>query len=166
MKEITALDFIHSPFSLIGNEWMLISAKQGNRTNSMTASWGGLGVMWNKNVVYTVIRDSRFTKQLIDHTDTFSISFFDHEEYQKMYQYMGAVSGRDEDKISKSGLSLLYDGETPYFGEAEYTMFCRKLCCSPIRPESFAVESIGPSFYGDKDYHNLYIGEILKIMSK
>ncbi len=165
MKEITAAEFIHSPFSLIGNEWMLVSAKQEGRTNSMTASWGGLGVMWNKNVVFTVIRDSRFTKQFVDYADTFSISFFDHEKHQKMFQYMGSTSGREEDKIMKSGLSLLLDGETPYFEEAACTMICRKMCCSPIKPEDFLIESIDQSFYQDKDYHNLYIGEILKIMS-
>ncbi|MDR1701111.1 MAG: flavin reductase [Lachnoclostridium sp.] len=165
LKEITAEEFPCSPFPLIGNEWMLISAEKDNKVNSMTASWGGLGVMWNKNVAYIVIRNSRFTKQFVDASEMFSLTFFDHDKYLKMYQYMGSVSGRDEDKIVTSGLTLSYNEKVPYFTEASLVMICRKLCCQPISPDSFSVDSIQTSFYEDRDYHNLYIGEIVKFLS-
>ncbi len=56
-------DFDQSVFRLIGKEWMLVTAKnQEGKVNTMTASWGGLGVMWGKNVAVTVLRPQRYTK--------------------------------------------------------------------------------------------------------
>ena len=33
-------------FSMIGEQWMLVTAGTAERCNTMTASWGGLGVLW------------------------------------------------------------------------------------------------------------------------
>ena len=35
-----------NPFSAVGDQWMLIAAGTPDRCNAMTASWGGLGVLW------------------------------------------------------------------------------------------------------------------------
>ena len=57
-------DFDQSVFRLIGKEWMLVTAKnQEGKVNTMTASWGGFGVMWGKNVAVTVLRPQRYTKE-------------------------------------------------------------------------------------------------------
>ncbi len=74
--EISSKDFIVSPFYTIGQQWMLVAAENGGITNALTASWGGLGHMWNKDVAYIVIRPQRFTKPLIDQSGHFSLSFF------------------------------------------------------------------------------------------
>ena len=93
--------FQDNPFKLIGKDWMLISAEKDNNVNTMTASWGGVGVMWGKNVAYIVIRDSRYTKEFIDGSDTFSLSFFDSDDVKirESLSYLGSVSGRNENKI-------------------------------------------------------------------
>ena len=44
---------------------MLISAEKDNNVNTMTASWGGVGVMWGKNVAYIVIGASTTQKNLL-----------------------------------------------------------------------------------------------------
>lgn len=157
-----AFDF--SPFRLIGKQWMLITSENEGKVNSMTASWGGLGVMWNKNAAFIVVRKSRYTKELINASDTFSLTFFDHEKYAKMLGYMGSVSGREEDKIKKSGLTICHHEGTPYFDEASTVLLCKKMCCQPIQPESFIMEQIDGQYYPDKDYHDLYIGEITEIL--
>jgi flavin reductase (DIM6/NTAB) family NADH-FMN oxidoreductase RutF len=156
------LDF--SPFRLIGKEWMLITAESQGKVNSMTASWGGLGVMWGKNVAYVVIRKSRFTKELVDTSESFSLAFFDHEKYQKMLSYMGSVSGRDEDKIEKSGLTVAHQNGVPYFTEAKTVLLCKKLCRQYIAPESLIDDSIDGQWYSDSDYHDLYIVEVEEIL--
>ena len=51
-----------SPFDKIGKEWMLVTAGNEEKVNTMTASWGGMGVMWGKNAAFIVIRQSRYTK--------------------------------------------------------------------------------------------------------
>ena len=113
-------------FELIGKKWMLITAAKEGKSNTMTASWGGLGVMWGKKVAYVVIRPQRYTKEFIDVAESFSLSFLP-EKFRKELSYLGSVSGRDEDKIAKAGLSLTYQEEAPYFEESELVLICKKL---------------------------------------
>ena len=77
MKEILPKDFAENPFKMIGDDWLLITAEKDGKTNAMTASWGGVGVIWNKNVAYTFIRDSRYTKEFVDNGETYSLCVFD-----------------------------------------------------------------------------------------
>jgi len=158
--------FDFSPFRLIGKDWMLITAEKAEKVNTMTASWGGMGVMWNKNVAYIVVRKSRFTKEFIDGSDSFSLSFFDHKENNKKLAYLGTVSGRDEDKIQKADLTVAHYDGIPYFDEAKTVIVCKKLCCQPIEPQSFIMKEIDEQYYSDKDYHDLYIGEITGILTR
>ncbi|MEG0541397.1 MAG: flavin reductase family protein [Angelakisella sp.] len=162
-KHIQPEELTQSPFQLIGKDWMLITAEKEGKANTMTASWGGFGVMWGKNVVFTVIRPQRFTKEFVDGADTFSLSFF-NEEYRKQLSYLGKVSGRDEDKITKAGLTLLHEQNTPYFGEAKLVVVCKKLFAQPYLPEHFSETEILGRCYPNADYHTLYISEVLDIL--
>lgn len=164
--EVKPKELSLNPFKTIGEDWLLIAAKSGDRVNAMTASWGGLGVIWGKDVAYIFVRDSRFTKTLIDSSNGFSLSVFDHKANAKLLGYMGSASGRDEDKLAKAGLNVLMDGETPYFGEAQTVLVCRKLSVQPINPAGFIDSSIDKDFYGSKDYHKMYIGEITRVLVK
>ena len=98
MKYYTPEEFDPKVFTAIGKDWMLVTAKNKEQVNTMTASWGGVGVMWGKSVAFLVIRPQRFTKKLIDTSDTLSLSFFT-EEYRDVLNLCGSVSGRDEDKF-------------------------------------------------------------------
>jgi len=158
--------FDFSPFRLIGKDWMLITAEKAGKVNSMTAGWGGLGVMWGKNVAFVVIRNSRYTKELIDGSDTFSISFFDHNKYSKMLNYMGTVSGSGQDKIKGADVTVDYYENVPYILEASTVVICKKMCCQPIKPASFTMDWIDEKWYKDKDYHDLYIGEVVDILMR
>ena len=44
LEKIKLEDLSINPFTLIGKEWMLISAGTEQKYNMMTASWGALGV--------------------------------------------------------------------------------------------------------------------------
>lgn len=163
--EITPESLEKSPFQLIGKEWMLVTAAKEGTANTMTASWGGLGVMWGKNVAYVMIRPQRYTKEFIDHSDTCSLTFFT-PDFKPQLSYLGKVSGRDEAKIEKSGLTLTYDHETPYFEEANLVLLCKKLYRQPLKPEHFLVEGIDERWYPHQDYHEMYIMEIEKVLVK
>ncbi len=147
-------------FSLIGDRWMLVAAtdKEG-KTNAMTASWGGMGVLWGKKVVFVFIRPQRYTKKFVDDAEVFSLSFFD-ESYKTMLGYMGKVSGRNEDKIAKSGLTLTDKGGAPVFKEASMTLICRKLYRQTMKEENFIDTSNVEKWYPQKDYHDVYVAEI------
>lgn len=162
-NEIKAEQLSKNPFKMIGTDWMLVTAKKDDNINTMTASWGGVGVMWNKNVAFVVIRPQRYTKEFIDSSDTFSLSFFDGS-YKKELSYLGKVSGRDEDKISKSNLTVSNDNNTPFFAEANTVLICKKLFAVPFEEQNFIDKSIIDKQYSDKDYHTLYIAEIDKVL--
>lgn len=55
-----------NPFESFGKDWALVSAGSRQKANTMTVSWGGVGVLWGKNVAFIFVRDSRYTKELID----------------------------------------------------------------------------------------------------
>ena len=139
--EIAPEQLQKTPFQMIGKEWMLVTAKKGDKVNTMTASWGGLGVMWGKNVAFVVIRPQRYTKEFIDASDSFSLSFLDGA-YKEKLSYLGSVSGRDEEKISKTGLTVAEENEIPYFAEADTVLICKKLYQQEYQKECFLDSSI------------------------
>lgn len=163
-KEISIKDFPLNPFE-IKSKWMLVSAQKEGNTNTMTASWGGFGVMWNKEVVFVVIRPQRYTKEFIDSADDFTLSFFE-DSFKKTLSYLGKVSGRDEDKIANSGLTLKMLDDSPYFEEAETVIFAKKLYAQPMGAEFFLDKHVEEQWYPNKDHHILYIAEVTKILHK
>jgi len=166
MKKMEFSEFNYNPFELIGNDWMLITAKKDEKVNTMTASWGGIGIMWNKKVAYVFIRESRYTKELVDAASEFSLTFFNKNKYQKTLSYLGTVSGRYENKIEKSGLTLTDEGNIPYFEEAKLVLLCKKLSNNGINTEGFLLENLDKDFYSNKDYHTMYIVEITQILTE
>lgn len=161
-KEISTKQLQENAFDLIGNKWMLVSArKEDGSVNAMTASWGGLGVMWGKDVAFVVIRPQRYTKEFVDEGEEFTLTFFG-SEHKKMLGYMGSVSGRDEDKMTKSGLTVV--GEVPYYEECEMAIVCKKLFAQEWKEESWLDKEIIEKWYPNKDYHTLYIAEIEKVL--
>lgn len=163
-NEVDIKNFKTNPFTLIGDEWMLITAGTKEKCNTMTASWGGVGVIWGKNVATIYIRPTRYTKEFIDREDSFTIAFFD-KEYKKALGICGSKSGRDCDKIKEAGLTVGFDGEVPYINEAKMVLVCKKLYHDEIKPNNFVEDWIDDN-YPDKDYHTMYIGEIVKVLDK
>ena len=149
------------PFQRIGQDWMLISAKKENKVNTMTASWGTMGVFWGKNVVTVGIRPQRFTKEFVDAGDFFTLTFFDGERKEEM-GYLGKVSGRDEDKISKVGFNIVLTEEgQPAFEEGKLVLVCKKLMETQLNPEEFIDTEVDGRWYPQKDYHHMYTAEIV-----
>ena len=155
-----------NPFTKIGKEWMLITAGDEKKANTMTASWGGVGVLWGKNVVYIFVRESRYTKEFIDNGDAFSLTFFDKNFSKSGLKYLGAVSGRDEDKIKNANMSLDYYDDVPYIDEGNVVFICKKLSETKIEKEQFIDSDIDEKWYKDGNYHTMYVGEITQILAR
>ncbi len=164
-KQITPFEMEGNVFKEFGKDWCLITAEKDGKVNTMTAAWGGYGVMWNKNVAHVVIRPQRYTKEFVDYADSFSLTFFD-ESFKKKLAYLGTASGRDEDKIAKCDLHTVFDENIPYFEESNLVVFCKKLYASEIVEEGFIEKNIIDECYPDKDFHVLYFAEITKILKK
>lgn len=163
--EISTKELTSNTFKMIGSDWMLVTAKKGDKVNTMTASWGGLGVMWGKDVAYVVIRPQRYTKEFVDASETFSLSFFDDKD-KSILAYCGKVSGRNEDKIDKTGLTTLYHMDTPYFEQAKTVLICKKLYTQPMVKEGFESPTVIDHWYPNNDLHTLYIAEITAVLTQ
>ena len=165
-KEISVNEINENVFEMIGKQWMLVTAaKSKEDVNTMTASWGGLGIMWGKPVAFVFIRPQRYTKEFIDNSDTLSLTFFD-ESYRKMLTYMGSNSGRDGDKIQNQNLTLLFEEDTPYFEEAEVVLKTKKLYAQEMGAEFLLDKEIEGKWYPEHDWHTMYVCEIEKILVK
>lgn len=163
MKEIKHELLNENVFNMIGKDWILITAEKDGKVNTMTASWGGLGVLWNKKVAYIFIRPQRYTKEFVDSADKLSISVLPNY-YREELSYLGCVSGRDEDKIAKVNLSLRKYDDVPYFDEARLTLIGRKLYAQNLEESCFIEDNIIEEWYPEKDYHMMYVVEIEKIL--
>ena len=161
-REIDIKSVNLNPFEKIGREWMLITAGSEEKFNTMTASWGGLGVLWNKNVAFTFIRPSLYTFEFTEREDFFSLCFFP-AGYKKELTYCGRNSGRDVDKVKETGLTPMFMEGVPYFEEASMVLICKKLYSQPMGKEYVCDnEAVFPNYGENEPYHTLYVGEIVK----
>lgn len=152
-------------FSLIGDQWMLITAGTGEALNTMTASWGGLGVIWGAPAATCYIRPQRYTKEFVDREEYFTLTFFP-EEYRKALSLCGSKSGREIDKVKECGFTVKTAScGAPYFEEAQLVLVCRKRFAQAMDPSNIPQE-IKEKWYPQKDYHILYIGEIVEAFEK
>ena len=154
---------LENVFRLVGKDWMLITAAgktaEGQETvNAMTASWGGMGVLWNKPVAFCFIRPQRYTFTLTEQSERFSLSFFT-EAYRPALRLCGSKSGRDTDKLAEAGLTPAYENGTPYIKEARLCLLCRKLYAQDMTEDAFTDKDL-LRFYTEKDYHRMYVAEI------
>lgn len=164
-KTIKANELTDNVFSIIGKDWMLITSGSVDNYNTMTASWGGMGHLWNKNVCFIFVRPSRYTYEFMEKNDNFSLSFF-NEEWRNALTICGKKSGRDIDKAKETGLiPIPGNNQTTGFDQARLIIECKKLYYQDIIPEQFLDPTIEKNYNGS-DYHRMYVGEILSIMKK
>ena len=149
-------------FDRIGKEWMLISASDGKQTNTMTASWGFCGILWNKPVAICLIRPQRYTYSIVEASDRLSLSFLG-EEYRTALTYCGRHSGRDGDKFKAAGLNCAFEDAIPYPAEAHTVLLCRKLYADDLKENCF-IDPDMLKHYAAKDYHRFYICEISEVL--
>ena len=166
MKEISVSDLMLNPYTKIAKDWMLITAGDDrNGYNTMTASWGHLGSLWNAPTALCYVRPQRYTKEFIDREDRYTLCFFP-EAYHKALGYLGSHSGRDGDKVAQAGLTPVFGDGFTYFVEASLVLVCRTLYQAPLREEFFRDRAVMDAMYPDRDFHDLYIGAIEKVLVK
>lgn len=162
--DITELKF--NPFTKIGKEWTLITGGNTEKFNTMTASWGQLGVLWNKNVFTCYIRPNRYTYEFIEQGECFTASFLG-EEYRKVLAFCGSHSGRDCDKVAETGLVPTEIDGCVGFEQADMILVCHKLYSYDMQENGFLTDDgIPAQSYGSDPYHRAYISEITGVYVK
>ncbi|MGM9521186.1 MAG: flavin reductase family protein [Oscillospiraceae bacterium] len=150
----------------ISQDWMLITAGDSGKLNTMTASWGGVGELWGKHVAFCFVRPTRYTYGFMEQGDYYTLSFYD-EKFRKQLQLCGSKSGRDVDKVKACGFGTeKAECGAPYFKEARLVLVCKKLYTDDIKPENFTDKTLDEKWYPEKDYHKVYVGEILEVLKK
>lgn len=163
-KKIKPRALQENAIQLIGYDWMLITAGKIDDYNTMTASWGGLGMLWNKPVVYIFVRPQRYTYDFVEREDFFTCTFFDEKHRDKL-TFCGTYSGRDYDKAKEVKLTAAETPDSVYFEESRVVIECKKLYHQDIDPKNFKDPSIN-NHYPNNDYHRMYIGEITNFWVK
>lgn len=165
-NKIDPVSLNENVFKIIGDDWMLITAGKADSFNMMTASWGTMGILWNKPIAICFIRPQRYTKQFTEKYDYFTLSFFE-EKHRRILQICGSRSGKDTDKVKASGL-IPYETGLGNICYEQSRMFleCRKLYFGDLRHENFIVPEIARQNYPTEDYHRFYIGEIINCYNR
>ena len=164
-KKVPAHDLSGRPIGMIAKDWMLVTASKPDGTsNCMTASWGGLGELWGKPVAFLFIRPQRYTHEFTESGDHLTLTWFEEQMRDKL-AFCGAKSGRDIDKIAECGLTAVTDGDgMVYYSEATRVMKLKKLYSQKIDPSCGYESELLDFHYPQKDYHTMYICEILEIL--
>ena len=162
-QPVSPSDVDEGPFTFSGTK-MLITVAKGDKVNTTAASWGGVGYLWNKRIVFIFLPGKRYTREFLDETKEFSISFLNQEEYRGALKYLEAVSGRTEDKIAGARLTVNYDDGIPFIDEADNVITAKVLFKTAFGEEGFVDRSLLDEFYKTGDYHYVYVGVIEKIL--
>lgn len=159
-EKIKPEELTENTFELIGKRWMLITAGGAEGVGTMTASWGGLGVLWHLPVATAYVRPSRYTYEFMEKSEYFTLSFY-NESFRPKLAICGSKSGRDIDKVKECGLTPVFPEEGGvYFAEAELALVCRKLYHTDL-VSGAADDPRVEEYFGAGDCHRLYIGEIV-----
>ena len=148
-------------FTQFDLDWPLLAAGTMDSHNAMTIGWGGMGTLWNKPVVTVYVRPQRYTYEFLEREDYFTVSFYG-EEYREALSVMGTKSGRDCDKEAEAKLTPVPMWESITFGEAKFTLLCRKIFFQDLDPAAIPAE-VQEAQYPNRDYHRMYIGEVVEI---
>lgn len=154
----------NDPFTLIGKQWMLVTAMKDKTVNTMTASWGGLGILWNKKVAFVFIRTQRYTKDFVDNSEYLTLSFYD-ESKRDALTYLGTKSGKDGNKIKAVDFHPIINGNYAYFEEAHTVIKCKKLYAQELDEKCFMSNKIPKEVYPSDDFHTMYIVEIAEVIN-
>ena len=148
-----------NPFEKFNKDWALVTAGNSDKFNSMTISWGSMGTLWHKNIVTIYIRPDRYTFDFLKDNDYFTLSFYD-EKYRDELTMFGRCSGRDVDKVEKSGFTpvILDNGIT--YKEANETLVIKKIYLEQMNKDLFSDDIL--SCYKDNGpAHYVIIGEVV-----
>ncbi|HNX28952.1 MAG TPA: flavin reductase family protein [Syntrophomonadaceae bacterium] len=138
-----------------------LSVKADDKINTMTIGWGLIGFIWKMPVIMVAVRPSRYTFELMEKADNFSVSFPHYGDLKQPLAKAGQLSGRDIDKFAvfditpQAGTVI----SSPSIAECNLVYECELIYKHPLDPALLNSE-IKTSCYAENDYHTLYFGKI------
>lgn len=171
-QEINVFDYTKEILESV-KKGVLLTTKADGQVNTMTISWGTLGIEWSTLIFTVFVRENRFTHQQLEKNGEFTINI-PYGEYDKnILNFCGTKTGYETNKIKELGLTLeeAIDIDVPAIKELPLTLECRVVYkqkqdesqITPMNKERFYPQNIASTFHGsNKDYHTAYYGEIVR----
>lgn len=151
-------------YKMLAENWMLVTGGNDRQFNMMTASWGGLGHLFDKPVAFCFVRPSHYTYKLLEGHDTYTLSFYT-EAYRGALEYCGSHSGKDGDKVKGAGLTpITTPSGSKAFSEAWMILECKKILAQQFAPEA-VYDPVAKEKWGS-DLHGMFVGEIMNVWVK
>ena len=141
---------------------ILVTTKAEGKVNTMTIGWGTLGIQWGKPIYTVFVRESRYTKEMLEKHGEFTINVPMGEIDKNILKICGTKSGREMDKIAELGLHL-EEGKTvdvPGIRELPLTLECKVIYKQDQDPNAVNEENTA-RYYPEGDYHTAYYGQIM-----
>ena len=140
---------------------VFLTAKSGEKQNTMTIGWGTIGYSWGEDILTVMVRQSRYTKPLIDESGVFTVSVPLEQDVKNALVLCGTKSGRDMDKFAAAGLTLspAQTVDCPIIDQCALHFECRVVLTQEMDPACLDKEH-DSRFYADRDYHTMYTARI------
>ena len=169
-KEIKPKEICDNVFTLVGEEFSVVTAGKKENYNSMIASGGGLGLLFKKPTTWCLFRSDRYTLEMIKKEHTYTMAYFP-KKYDKYALFLGSKSGRDSEKMKEVKLTSI---ETPLgdisFEEAKLIIQCKLTQITTPNPDDFytqeAKDYIKKAYKEAKDHRQYVFGEITTVWVK
>ena len=160
-----------NPIKKLADEGVAIVAEANGKVNATSSHNGGVGHIWGKNVLYAFLRNTRYTKELLDESEFFSACFFDMNDQNnaRLMKILDQLSGRNEDKLAACRVEVAHAMNVPYLDGANFIILCRKIAAVPMTENTILDNKILDEQYTARhmdDFHTMYIGEILDIRAR
>ncbi len=164
---VAATDVKDNVFKLVGEDFTVITSGDEIACNSMTASYGGWGQLFDLPVTWCILRANRYTLEIIREQQTYTMSYF-YEDYKDQVMLFGTKSGRDSDKMNETTLTRVAtpSGNITY-KEAFLVIECKLMEITTVNPDDYYFEKgrkfVEEAYEDAKDYHKLVFGEITNV---
>jgi flavin reductase (DIM6/NTAB) family NADH-FMN oxidoreductase RutF len=163
-KQISPEEMDDNVFTLAGKVFPVITAGRKGQYNAMTASGGGMGMLFRKPTTWCIIQSGRYTLEMILKERTYTMSYFP-DEYKEQLLFLGSKSGRDSEKMKEVTLTGI---QTPSgnmsFREARLIIECKLTQLTAPDPGDFytqeAKDYLSEAYKEASDYRKYMFGEI------
>ena len=160
-----------NPIKKVAEEGIAIVAEANGKVNAASSHNGGVGHIWGRNVIYGFLRNTRYTKELLDESEYFSACFFDMNDKSnvQLMKVLDQLTGRTEDKLGMCKVEIEHALNCPYIDGANFIILCRKIAAVPMTENTILDQKILEEQYSARhmdDFHTMYIGEILDIRAR
>lgn len=164
-KQINPFDYA-GVFAEKMKKGILLTTKANDNLNTMTIGWGTIGIEWGRPMFVAYVRESRYTRELLDQNPEFTVNCPLDETSAKILGFCGTKSGRDIDKFKEMALHTEQPEAIGVPGICEFplTLECKVVYRNPQPTDGLPQQILDryyPEVNGFRDYHIAYYGEIV-----